>query len=76
MRSNHHQTPPHIDNTCCPVCGTGISTDMLSVELIPQGETYGLHTAIRVDSRRCADIARAHPDAHLAAALSNQVAHT
>jgi hypothetical protein len=64
-----------IDNTCCPVCGTGISPNMPTVELKPSDKRHGLLVTIHVDSQECANVVAGDPDKYIEAAEINQVAH-
>ena len=72
MRTSEPRTV--IDNTCCPVCGRGISSRMPRVDLRPSDKRHGLVVEIRVDSAACGAKAQREPDKFLAAAEINQVA--
>jgi hypothetical protein len=69
------EPPTLIANTCCPVCGTGISRDMPTVEVRPTDKRHGLVVEIHVDSQQCADVVSHDPDKYVEAATINQVAH-
>ena len=71
----HADPPVVVDNTCCPVCGAGVSSHTAPIEVRPHDTSFGVRVLVRVDSSACAKAVRQRPEHYLPAAQVNQVAH-